>query len=106
MSLGSQTLLYQLFGNYNYKKSDKPISLRYLKIRPFNFNLNFLESCKVMCTCLYNSLIAVKNVCYPDMCFENTRGSVATQINKQRNEWKYCSIGSPSLTKYLSHTSA
>lgn len=86
------------------KIKKKTISFKYLKIRPFNFIFNFLESWNGIC--LYNSLTATWNVCYPGLCFENTRGSFTTQINKQRDEWKYCSIESPSLIKYLSHTSA
>lgn len=82
------------------------MSFKYLKIRLFNFMLNFLRSWKVIGICSDNSLVATQNVSNPDVCFENTRGSFTTQINKQRDEWKYCSIESPSLIKYLSHTSA
>lgn len=56
--------------------------------------------------CSDHSLTETQNVCNHHACFENTRGSFTTQINKQRDEWKYCSLESPSLMKYLSHNSA
>lgn len=73
----------------------KPHIIQVFKIRPFNLMLNFLGSWKVMGICLDDSVIATQNVCNPDVCFENTRGSFTTQISKQKDEWKHCSIESP-----------